>query len=483
MIQLTSNILLGLSKAFLQDNFDDSKETPACHIKWWDLCCDERNKFVDIAAPRGHAKSTAITFTYALANLIFGVRDFLLIVSDTESQSIAFLKTIKKELQENDGLQQTFKIKKFVKDTETKFILELEDGREIIGCARGAGQSLRGVKEGHRRPNLIVIDDLENEDIVATKEARSKLRDWFFGALIPMGSTYCLYRMVGTVLHNDALLERLQKNPQWVALKDEAHNDDMSYILWPERFPKKHWIAQIDMFKAEGKYDTYLKEYRNKPVTDDTTYYRKQDFQAMDAPDWEKPMVYYAAADYAIEEKQKSDYTVFGVMGVCSEGKLYLVDVRKFKKDTLGIIEEMFSMQERYKPEIWAVETMMVEKTLAPILRQEMVKRRSYMNIEKFVSSTSKIARARGMQARMKAGACYFDKEADWYDDFESELLQATEAGIVGAHDDQFDMFGLFGRLLDKMIDAPTDEEIEEEVWLEDHVQDMLQGRNNITGY
>ena len=483
MIKLNSNLLLGLSKAFLQDNFDDSKNTPACHIKWWDFCCDVEKKYVDIAAPRGHAKSTAITFTYALANLVFGVRDFVLIVSDTESQAIAFLKTIKKELQENDGLQQSFKIRKFIKDTETKFILELENGKEIIGCARGAGQSLRGVKEGHRRPNLIIIDDLENEETVASKEAREKLRNWFFGALIPMGSTYCLFRMVGTVLHNDALLERLQKNPEWHCIKDEAHNDDFSTILWPERFPKEYWLKQMSMFKAEGKYDTYLKEYRNRPVTDDTTFYRKQDFKPMDPEDWAQPLVYYATGDYAISEKEKADFTVFCVAGMNAFGKMFLVDVRKIKKDTLGIIDEMFSIQERYKPEIFAVETMMVEKTIAPILNMEMVKRKLFINIEKFTSSTSKIARARGMQARMKAGACYFDKSADWYDDFESELLQATEAGIVGAHDDQFDAFGLFGRIFDKMIDAPTEEEQEEETWLEEHIPDMYEGRDSITGY
>ena len=237
------------------------------------------------------------------------------------------------------------------------------------------------------------------------------------------------------------------------------------------------------MFKAEGKYDTYLKEYRNRPVTDDTTFYRKQDFQPMEPEDWAQPLTYYATGDFAISEKEKADYTVFIVAGLNAFGKLFIVDVRKIKKDTLGIIDEMFSIQERYKPEIFAVETMMVEKTIAPILNLEMVKRRSFINIQKFVSSQSKIARARGMQARMKAGACYFDKEADWYDDFEAELLQATEAGIVGAHDDQFDAFGLFGRIFDKMIEANTVEEQEEEDWFEENQPDMFLGRDSITGY
>ena len=96
---LTSKIVEGFVGSLLQHKFDKATAIPACHKEWWDLCCSE-SKYVAIAAPRAHAKSTAITFSWLLAALLFKEHEYVILVSDTESQAVMFLGDIKQELSE-----------------------------------------------------------------------------------------------------------------------------------------------------------------------------------------------------------------------------------------------------------------------------------------------------------------------------------------------------------------------------------------------
>jgi hypothetical protein len=92
---LTADVIEGFSASLLQKNFDAAVKSPACHKEWWELFCSE-HKQVAIAAPRRHAKTTAVTQTCALAAALFREREYVLIVSDTITQAIQFLGDIKK---------------------------------------------------------------------------------------------------------------------------------------------------------------------------------------------------------------------------------------------------------------------------------------------------------------------------------------------------------------------------------------------------
>src|SRR3989304_557941 len=100
---LDSQTIKGFVQSCLQRKFDRPVVSPKCHEEWWDLCCSE-DKQIAIAAPREHAKSTAITLSFVLAAVLFRQHQFVLIVSDTEGQSTLFLGDIKQELIENEDI-------------------------------------------------------------------------------------------------------------------------------------------------------------------------------------------------------------------------------------------------------------------------------------------------------------------------------------------------------------------------------------------
>ena len=242
---LTAEVMEGFVGSILAENFDGTVVTPEFHKELWGLCTSA-HKNVAIAAPRGHAKSTAVTHSYILASVLFRERSFVMIVSGTEEQSMQFLGDIKKELIDNEHIKKLFGVGRIIKDAETKVIVEMDDGHQFQIVAKGSGQKVRGTKWGNKRPDLIVCDDLEEDEQVMNKERREKFRRWFFGALVPCLSKKGVIRIVGTILHMDALLERLmpkenrkkgvellqtplmeyteEENPAWKAVRYREHS-------------------------------------------------------------------------------------------------------------------------------------------------------------------------------------------------------------------------------------------------------------------
>ena len=149
----------GFVEGILKKSYDSPADIPECHREWWEMCCS-KSKFVAIAAPRGHAKSTAITLAYVLANILFRERSFVLIVSDTETQATFFLEAVKNKLIDNPDIVAMFGIKpvkEWPKDSVSDFIVEFENGHQARVIAKGSGQSLRGALWNDKRPDLIAV--------------------------------------------------------------------------------------------------------------------------------------------------------------------------------------------------------------------------------------------------------------------------------------------------------------------------------------
>jgi len=508
---LTADTVQGFVSSLLQKNFDGAVESPECHYEWWKLFC-ERHPKVAIAAPRGHAKSTALTFGWTMAQLCFRERSYVIIVSDTVSQAVQFLGDMKKEFADNDQLRALFKIKEFVKDSEDDVIVACEDGYMFRIQAKGSEQKVRGLKWNNKRPDLIVCDDLENDEIVLNKERRAKFRRWFTGALIPCLSVTGIIRYVGTILHSDSMLESVMpktyekgtvvtelktysiKRKQWLSVKYKAHNSDFSQILWKakaEQAAKEFKIegGAVGYFKNlrqgyvdQGIPDVYSMEFLNIPIDESLAYFKKQDFIAASEAEMKLPLRYYITADLAISKEETADYSVFIVAGMDENRHLHIVDVIRDRLDGREIVDTILGLEQAWKPEAIGIEEMQVSKAIGPFLREEMMLTNTFPSIIQLKhGGKDKIARSRAMQGRMRAHGCRFYKEGEWYPTFEDECISFPRA----KHDDQVDAFAYLGMLLDIMIEAPTKEETEEEEYNDELRSSGWadRGRSRVTGY
>ena len=454
-----------------------------------------------------HAKSTAVTLGYGLSTLLFRERKFMLLVSDTESQASLFLGTFKQELQDNNELIDLFRIKrneqglvKFLKDSETDIIVECEDGHKFRIIAKGAEQKLRGLIWNGSRPDIIMCDDMENDELVMNKERRDKMRRWFKGALLPCRADNGVVRIVGTILHNDSLLERLMPNDSdkftvrdglktyttrkgmWKAMKYRAHNEDFTELLWASKKNAAEFKMLYEEAVKDGTTDIYSQEYLNVPLDEAVAFFKKADFLPITAEDRQMKMHHYITADLAISESERADFSVFILAGVDENKVIHIKDVIRERMDGREIVDTLLQLQTIYDPEAVGIEEMQVSKAIGPFLREEMVKNNTYLSLVKLKhGGKDKTTRSRSIQARMRAHGVKFNKEADWFANFENECLTFPR----GKHDDQVDAFAYLGLMLDKLIEAPTKEEINESEYADElrATESDYAGQSSITGY
>jgi predicted phage terminase large subunit-like protein len=511
VIKLTPQVVEGFVGSCLASRFDDPAKTPQFHRDLWDLCCSDA-RLVAVAAPRAHAKSTAVSLAYLLAAVLFRQSQFVLLLSDTEGQAKDFLGDIKKELQTNEDIIGLFDIKDMPKDTETDIIVRFHDGYVFRIIAKGSEQKVRGLKWNHKRPDLIIGDDLENDEIVMNPDRREKFRNWMMKALLPCLAPHGKVRIVGTILHLDSFLARIcpmegekmtvreglklvSKNSRamWKSVVYAAHAGsnpsdikNKSDILWSERFDKKYFQEKYLEAVELGMPEAYAQEQLNRPLDDTHTLFRKTDFVGMTESEKEeislgkRPLLHYCGIDLAISEKERADYSVFHVVGLDAKGYIFHRKTIRDRMDGLQIVNTILALQTQYDLQWVAIEQDKIGKAIGSFLREKMLETGVAITLVPITPSADKTQRTRSIQARMRAGGVKFDKNAEEYHGLETEFLQFPR----GRHDDQVDAFSCIGLALDKMTVAQTrEEEIEDEYERDFRLANLDSGRSAVTGY
>lgn len=466
-------------------------------MEMWDYFCSDHPQ-VAIAAPRNHAKSTALTFAYALGLLLFRESKHLMIISSNESLATEFLNDIKVELQENELLMNEFGPYVFLRDRDTEIVIRFSDGHKFRVICKGSNQRMRGLKWERKRPDTVLCDDLEDDEIVLNEERRDRFIRWFYGALKPIIRSGGKIRLYGTILHTASLLAKTMPPEKgehtihtplrtysadpdrpWLSVLYRAHNEDYSEILWPEQFSAKELKRIRADFAQIGLLDVYGQEYLNNPVDQNTAYFRRDDFIPMTEGDHEKRKEFYVGVDLAISQKTRAAYTCMVIGGVDAAKYLHIVDVRRERLDSLEIVNECFNIFERYEFNLMRFESEQIERTLRPVLEAEMVRRQVFFAFDSKPPLQDKAARARGFQYRMRAGNVRFDKEASWYADYEEELVHFPKWPYM----DQVDASAWLGDLIAEEHQADTDKELEQYEYERMLDDEMSFGVCGTTGY
>ena len=483
-MKLSADLIEAFAGTFLSSRYDEPQPTPAFHREAWALYASPSPQAM-VIAPRDHAKSTALTYDFVLAELMFRVSDYVIIIGSTEDNAAELIGNILDELHDNEDLQSHFGPFEFLTSSKTDVVVKFSDGHRFRILARGAGQRIRGKMWNGKRPNLIVADDMEDDEQVENRERRIKFRNWFFRAAKQALSQSGRIRIHGTILHDDSLLARLRKNSAWKHLFYKAHRSfgEFDDLLWPERWTEERLRARQLEFIEDQDPGGYSQEFLNDPMDSSEAYLRKDDFLPMKEEDFDKPMVVAAAADFAVSKADKANRTSFTIGGKSVDNILHFLDERVGRWDTLEWLDEMFIINERWNPDVFFVEDGVIWKGIAPTVYREMQIRNRFINVQTRKSISDKATRGRSLQRRMRAGACRFDKASSWYPAFEEELLKFTghsEATL----DDQFDSAALLSLGFEDIAHLEEDDFLdEEEVELIRGDPRRTGGRNAVTGY
>jgi predicted phage terminase large subunit-like protein len=487
-VRLTADLIEAFAGAFLSPMYDNPQPTPEFHRQCWRLYTSDAT-MAGVAAPRSHAKSTALTHDYGLALLLFREEDYGVIASATEELAIQHLGDMATEMRENEELRKEFKVKKLVTDSKTDTIVEFDDGHQCRLIAKGSGQKMRGIKWRGKRPGFILCDDLEEDEQVENIDRRKKFRRWFYRALVPCLRRGGKVRIHGTILHEDSLLARIvsPKNKSWKTLFFKAHRsfDEFTDILWPEQFPVERLMAIRQAFIDDQDAAGYAQEYLNDPLDHSESYLRKEDFLPMKDEDHETSKRLYVGCDFAVSKADRANRTSFTVAGQDAGNRLHFIDQFVGRWDTLTWVELLFDIQKRYEPDVFYVEDGVIWKSVSPMVYKEMLRKGNgyWINFQPILPVKDKAVRGRDFQKLMRAGACRFNKDAEWYEGFEAELLRFT-GNSDALLDDQFDSSAILVKGMNQQPD------LEEEDFEDEDEQDMRRndprkksGRSRVTGY
>ncbi len=501
-VQLTADIIEAFGGMFVSPRFDNRVPTAAFHREAWKLYSSSLPQCM-VIAPREHAKSTALTTVYVLAEVLFRSSDYVILVSSTEEFAQEQLGNIADELRTNDDLIAQFGVAGFDQDSKTDIIVRMTDGHLFRILCRGAEQRIRGRLWKGKRPNLLVCDDMEDDEQVENKDRRDKFARWFFRAAKQALGRYGKTRVHGTILHDDSLLSRLRKNNSWKHLYYKAHTafDDFSNILWPENWPEERLRGRQQEFIDASDTAGYSQEFLNDPQDSGDPYLRKQDFIPMGEGDFEIDKRISVGWDFAVSKADLANRTSATVGGMDSRNLLHFLDFHvgrwspaesreAIAKGEFGWIDLMFQLEERYHPEFHFVEGGVIWKAVKQVVEQEMQTRGQFLNIVVLNPIKDKATRGRSLQKRHKAGATRWNTAADGFVGAREEMLKFT--GVAASRlDDQFDSAATLSLGIDTLpLVEPEDFFSEEEMEAEEQYAakkygraSQSGGRSSVTGY
>lgn len=431
------------------ENYDGIVLSENSKLHWW---LYERLNFVvakrdgtktAVAAPRGNAKSMVTSVIFVLWCICFRKKRHIVIISDTDSQSMKFLLTIKNELENNSRLLEDFpeacgKSRDWrVGDIVTKNDIALE--------TYGMGGAIRGTTYKSIRPDLVIMDDIENDEHVLTPEQRKKATDFLNKKILKLGNKDTDYFFIGTILHYDSLLSKTLRNPGWYSKKfkaviqwsesslwDEweriftdlsnanresesrkfvaAHEEEMigdTEVLWPEHEP---YIDLMEMRVSEGR-GAFNSEKQNEPIDPDEATFCEDDIQYFDEKETTaKIKVIVGSVDPSMGKTSKSNYSAIITLAKDQDGYLYVLDADIKRRTPDKIIDDILAYHVKRDYSLFTVESVAFQEFFKDQLLVESRKKGVYIPAKGIKTRQDKRLRIESLQPLIKSGTLKFKR-------------------------------------------------------------------------
>ena len=377
---------------------------------------DEETRNV-VAAPRGHAKSTLISFAFVIWCICYGYKHFIVIISATGPVAKQFIIDIRNELEFNERIKNDFGE---MKNDDIWNSNEIYTRNKVFLTSKGAGAQMRGMKFNSTRPDLVILDDLETAEQVASPSQNASLKQWFNSDVMPMGCPTCSFFYIGTVLSYDALLYHMlndgeysswvrktfqavikfSDSPLWAEWEtimtdltrgDHAYSDALAFyrehkeemlrgteVLWPnQRADMYEHLMERRIASEEG----FASEFQNDPQTENTRTFKTEwleNNRYIDCPEIKEICI---AIDPAIGGKRANDFSAIIAVARCVDNYFYVLDADLKKRRPEEIIEDAKAIIARYysyNPKI-VCETNQMQLFFSSTLQRELVQAGIYL--------------------------------------------------------------------------------------------------------
>jgi hypothetical protein len=442
-LQLAHKDLIAFGKLFLHEDFMRS-ETPFFHYEVADSLSDLSVRQLAVILPRGHGK-TVLTKCNILHDFCFAEEPlFYGWVAASSKISIPNLDYIKYHLEFNE---------------------------KLISKSNLSG--IRGGAKLHKRYDLIVLDDFEDENNTITPESRSKISNLVTAVVFPaLEPKTGRLRINGTPVHFDAFIQKIlvgheqakkeDKDYSWRVITYKALQEDGT-PLWPSWFGHKEMERKKKFYQDSGTPQKFYQEYMMEVQSEEDSIFTRDHIKFWDGQftkdeesgityvipngDDPKPCSIYIGVDPATDSaRRNSDYSVIIAVAVTPDNNIYVLDYVRNRTlpvigipgmDKKGIVDYIFDYAKFYNPILFTIEDTTMSKPVFQAIRAEMRRRNEFIvpfKEEKPGTRMSKRDRIQEILAqRFSVGQVHIKKE---HYDLHREI---ATFGPRMAHDDTID--------------------------------------------
>ncbi|MBL7902940.1 MAG: hypothetical protein JNK73_13165 [Bacteroidia bacterium] len=219
-----------------------------------------RNKnCVDVEAwARGHAKSTHLDIMVPFWLWMNNELDVMLLVGKNEGDAKILLSDLQAEFEANPQILADFGTQQKVGSWEEgNFVTK----NGVAFFSLGRGQSPRGVRYRNKRPNYIVCDDIDDDELIKNPLRVKKTVRWVLGALFnTMDNNGARMVFANNLIGVDTVVTNIAKRPNVRVNKINAI-DENGKPSWPQKYTLSYFEERRSVI---GDY-AFQTEFMNNP--------------------------------------------------------------------------------------------------------------------------------------------------------------------------------------------------------------------------
>ncbi len=291
--------------------------------------------------PRGHAKSTHMDVFLPLWLMFQPQRliNFMVVVGKSEDAACRLLGDIQAELEANDRLKRDFGEQKPAGGDWTDGEFKAQCGVKFLACGRG--QSPRGLRDREARPDYIVIDDLDDDELCKNEKRVRELTSWVKSALFgSLDVGRGRFIMVGNLISKNSVLYHIAHTKGVYLSKVQAIDKDGNPV-WREKWSRE----EVEEYRQFVGYRDWEKEMMHNPIKDGTIFRHEWiRYRKMHKLSKYEALVCYT--DPSWKSTTANDYKACRLWGKIG-GELHLIDCFVRQATTGEMVRWLYNLYEK----------------------------------------------------------------------------------------------------------------------------------------
>lgn len=259
---------------------------------------EDRRAYV---APRECGKSTWWFLILPMWAAAHQHKTFVAAFASADTQSTGHLKTFRRELDQNELLKYDFpKLTSPQLSNKGQPIADRDNqynaANGFVFVARGIDSSNLGLKVENKRPDLLLMDDIEPHESQYSPDLAKQRLSTMLDAIFPMNIRATVIIVGTTVMYNSIVHQLVRSVPTHPAHQTEdwirdnnikvSHarpitktndNNDSERSIWPSKWP-------LDFLQSIRHTRSYQKNYENDPRQAEGAFWTENDIQYKQLP-------------------------------------------------------------------------------------------------------------------------------------------------------------------------------------------------------